>query len=67
LKLDVLQASTDTEIEAAFAGFSKLKASVMVIGADAFFSARSRLLAQLSMRYAVPAIYQNSEFTDAGG
>jgi putative tryptophan/tyrosine transport system substrate-binding protein len=67
LKLDVLQASTDTELEAAFAGFSKLKASVMVIGADAFFSARSRLLAQLSMRYAVPAIYQNSEFTDAGG
>jgi putative tryptophan/tyrosine transport system substrate-binding protein len=67
LKLDILRASTDAEIEAAFAGFSKLKAGVMVIGADAFFSSRSRLLAQLSMRYAVPTIYQNNEFTDAGG
>jgi putative tryptophan/tyrosine transport system substrate-binding protein len=67
LQVDVVRAGTDTEIEAAFAGFAHPKIGVMVIGADAFFSAKSQLLAELSRRYAVPAIYQTSEFTNAGG
>jgi putative ABC transport system substrate-binding protein len=67
LHVDVLRAGTDADIEAAFAGFAKLKAGVMVIGADAHFSARSELLAELSQRYAVPAIYQTDEFTNTGG
>jgi putative ABC transport system substrate-binding protein len=67
LRLDVLRAGTDAEIEAAFAGFARLKAGVLVIGADVFFSARSPLLAELSLRYAVPAIYQDNEFANAGG
>jgi putative tryptophan/tyrosine transport system substrate-binding protein len=67
LQLEILRAGTDAEIEGAFAGFAKLKAGVLVIGADGFFSARSVLLARLAMRYAVPAIYQNNEFTNAGG
>src|SRR3979490_915197 len=61
------RAGTDADIEAAFAGFAQLKAGVMVIGADAYFTARSQLLAELSQRYAVPAIYQTNEFTNAGG
>ena len=40
---------------------------IMLIGADAYFSARSRFLAELSQHYAVPAIYQTDEFTTAGG
>jgi putative tryptophan/tyrosine transport system substrate-binding protein len=67
LELHILRAGTETEIEAAFAGFSQLKAGVLVIGADAFFNAKSRLLAELSLRYAVPAIYEYTEFTSAGG
>ena len=67
MQVDVLRAGTDADIEAAFAGFAQLKAGVMVIAADAYFSARSQLLAELSQRYAVPAIYQTNEFTNAGG
>jgi ABC-type uncharacterized transport system substrate-binding protein len=67
LQLHILRASTEAEIEAAFAGFSALKAGVLVIGADAFFSAKSPLFAEFSLRYAVPAIYQNNEFANAGG
>jgi putative ABC transport system substrate-binding protein len=67
LRLDVLRAGTDAEIAAAFAGFAELKAGVLVIGADALFNGKSKLLAELSLRYAVPAIYQYAEFTDAGG
>jgi putative ABC transport system substrate-binding protein len=67
LRLDVLRAGTDAEIAAAFAGFAELKAGVLVIGADALFNSKSQLLAELSLRYNVPAIYQYGEFTDAGG
>jgi putative tryptophan/tyrosine transport system substrate-binding protein len=67
LQVDVLRAGTDADIEAAFAGFAQTKAGMMVVGADAYFSARSQLLAELSQRYAVPSIYQTNEFTNAGG
>jgi putative ABC transport system substrate-binding protein len=67
LQLHVLRAGTDAEIDAAFAGFAQLKAGALVIGADALFNSKSQLLAELSLRYAVPAIYQYSEFADAGG
>ena len=67
LKVEVVRGGSDAEIEAGFAGFAALKAGMMLIGADAYFSARSGFLAELSQRYAVPAIYQTNEFTSAGG
>jgi putative tryptophan/tyrosine transport system substrate-binding protein len=67
IQLHILRAGTDPEIETAFASFAQLKAGVLVIGGDAFFNSRSKLLAELASRYAVPAIYEYREFTDAGG
>jgi len=67
LKVHVLPAFTDAEIDAAFAGFARLKAGALVVGADALFNSKSQLLAELSLRYGVPAIYQYNEFADAGG
>ncbi len=67
LELHVQHAHSDAEIEAAFANFAQSKERVLVIGADAFFNSRSKQLADLSQRYALPAIFEHSEFTDAGG
>jgi putative ABC transport system substrate-binding protein len=67
LQFHVLRAGTDAEIDAAFARFAQLKAGVLVIGADALFNSKSQRLAELSLRYAVPAIYQYNEFANAGG
>jgi putative ABC transport system substrate-binding protein len=67
LQLHVLRAGSEPEITAAFAGFAQLKAGVLVIGGDAFFNSRSKMLAELSLHYAVPAIYEYLEFTEAGG
>lgn len=67
LQLHVLRASTDAEIDAAFAGFSMLKAGVLTIGTDAFFNGRTARLASLAVRFAVPTIYQYDEFTAGGG
>jgi putative ABC transport system substrate-binding protein len=67
LKLHILNASTEPEMEAAFAAFPSLDAGVLMIGTDAFFNARSRQLAALALQYKVPTIYQFHEFTAAGG
>ena len=37
------------------------------IGSDAFFTARSEQLAALAFRYAVPTVYENRRFVEAGG
>jgi putative ABC transport system substrate-binding protein len=56
LELHARRAHAETEIEAAFAEFAKSKERVLVIGADAYFNSRSKLLAELCQRYALPAI-----------
>jgi putative ABC transport system substrate-binding protein len=67
VQLHVVSATTDNEIDDAFASLAKLRAGGLVIGSDPFFSSRSERLASLAVRYAVPAIYQRREFAMAGG
>jgi putative ABC transport system substrate-binding protein len=67
VKLHVLQASTDGDLEGVFARASQLKAGGIVIGADAFFASRSKRLGALAARYAVPTIFAYREFAAAGG
>jgi putative ABC transport system substrate-binding protein len=67
LELHVLQASSEREIDAAFETLVRLRAGALVIGADAMFNSRSNQLAALTLRHAVPAIYQFREFVSAGG
>lgn len=67
LQLHILRAGTEAEIEAALADFPRQKAGVLLVGADAFFNAKSRLLAELLLRYSIPGIYEYTEFTSAGG
>jgi putative ABC transport system substrate-binding protein len=67
LQLHVLNASTEGDFDTAFATLVQLRASVLVIGGDAFFNTRSQQLAALALRHAVPAIYQYREFVAAGG
>lgn len=67
VELHAKRAHAESEIEAAFANFGKSKERVLVIGADAFFNSRSKLLAKLCQRYSIPAIFEHDEFTDAGG
>jgi ABC-type uncharacterized transport system substrate-binding protein len=67
LQLQVLRASTDSEIDHAFAAFLQRRAAVLVIGTDSFFNGQAERLAALTIRHSVPAIYQHGEFTAAGG
>jgi putative tryptophan/tyrosine transport system substrate-binding protein len=67
LELHILQASTEREIDAAFAALTRLRAGALVISPEAFFNSRSEQLAALTVRHAVPAIYTYREFAAAGG
>src|SRR5262245_13222487 len=67
LKLHVLHASTERDIEDAFATLAQLRANALVIGTDLFFTNRSKQLAALTARHAVPAIYHYRGFATAGG
>jgi ABC-type uncharacterized transport system substrate-binding protein len=67
VELHVLNASSERDIEEAFAKLAQLGAKGLVIGADAFFTSRTKLLAALATRYKVPAVYENRDFTAAGG
>jgi putative ABC transport system substrate-binding protein len=67
VRLPVLEASTESEIDAAFKGLAQLHADELVVGGDPFFSGRREQLVGLASRYAIPAIYAFREFPDAGG
>ncbi len=67
MQLPILKASTETEIDAAFASLLQLRAGALLVGADPFFFSRREQLVMLASRYAVPAIYQYPEFAASGG
>jgi putative tryptophan/tyrosine transport system substrate-binding protein len=67
VQLHVLSASTDRDFDPVFARLAQLRASALLIMPDVFFTTRAEQLAALSLRNAVPAIYEYRPFTAAGG
>jgi putative ABC transport system substrate-binding protein len=67
LQLSILNASTESEIDAAFAGVVDLKADGLIIAADPFFDTRREQLVAPAARYRIPTIYFEREFSMAGG
>ena len=67
LQFPVLNASTESEIEAAFATLIQLHAGGLISGSDPFFTSRREQIVALAARHRVPAIYQWREFTASGG
>jgi putative tryptophan/tyrosine transport system substrate-binding protein len=67
LQLHVLRASSDSELNTAFATLNQLRVGGLVIGSDAFFYTRVALLAELAAHHAVPAIFGFSGFPATGG
>jgi len=67
LQLAVLEASTESEIDAAFAGLVRRKVDALLINTDPFLLGQREKIVQLAARTNVPAIYFLSDFVDAGG
>jgi putative ABC transport system substrate-binding protein len=63
----ILEASTEGELDAAFATLTQRRASALVVSDDALFANRRAVLVALVARHAIPAIYGRREFAEAGG
>jgi len=67
LQIQVLNASTSREIDAAFATVVRERPDALFVGPGAFFNSRRIQLANLAARSGVPAIYPVRDNTEAGG
>jgi putative tryptophan/tyrosine transport system substrate-binding protein len=67
LQLQIFNASSEGEIDAAFAGFVQQRVKAVIVGADGFLSSRRDQLVGLAARHAIPAIYWLRELAVAGG
>jgi putative ABC transport system substrate-binding protein len=67
VRLHILKANSESEIDAAFATLVQLHVGALVLGTDPLFYSRREQLAALAARHAVPAISQWREFAEAGG
>jgi putative ABC transport system substrate-binding protein len=67
LELQIIQASNDDGLEAAFADMEKRRIGALVVSGDIFFNSRRDQIVALAARHAVPAIYEWRDFVTAGG
>ena len=67
VRLRILRASSDQEIDAAFEVVVRERIPALLVGADPYFDTRRDKIIGLAAQHAVPAMYQFREFAVAGG
>jgi putative ABC transport system substrate-binding protein len=67
MQIQVFNASTGREIDAAFAALVNERPDALFVGISPLFLSRRVQLAQLAARHAIPAIYQDRERAEVGG
>ena len=67
VKVQILKASTDREIDAAFVSLVQARTGALLVGGDVFFNSRIEHIVGLAARHAIPTMCQVPEFVVAGG
>jgi putative ABC transport system substrate-binding protein len=67
VKLQILKAGTDREIDAAFMNLVQARTGALLVSNDVFFNSRIEQLIALAARHAIPTMYSFREFVVAGG
>src|SRR5262245_8465695 len=67
LHIQVINASTSPEINAAFSSLDSNRPDALFVGGDGFFNSRRVQLVNLASRHALPAIYADRIFPEIGG
>jgi putative tryptophan/tyrosine transport system substrate-binding protein len=66
-QIHVVRASTEPEIDTAFATVAQQGAGALLVGGDPFFSSQRVKLVALAAHYKLPTIYNQSDFVEKGG
>jgi hypothetical protein len=67
LRIEVFNASTESEIDTAFAALSARRLGALLMANHPLFTTRRERIIALAARYAVPTMYVEREFASAGG
>ncbi len=67
LQIQILNASTISEIDAAFARLARERPDALFVAPDGFFGARAVQFATLTAHYNIPATYSQRRYVSAGG
>jgi putative tryptophan/tyrosine transport system substrate-binding protein len=67
LRIELIEADSELNLEAAFAAIVQRRAGALIVGADGLFASRREQLTALAARHAVPTMYFQREFVTAGG
>jgi putative ABC transport system substrate-binding protein len=62
-----MHASSERDIETAFASFAQQRINAVLVAGDSFFLSRRDQLIAAAARHAIPTSYQLREFVAAGG
>jgi putative tryptophan/tyrosine transport system substrate-binding protein len=66
-RVEILQARTDRDIDAAFARLIDLQAHALIVAPNSLFVTQADHLIALAARHAIPTLYWRREFAQAGG
>jgi putative ABC transport system substrate-binding protein len=66
-RLLALQASSQSEVERAFASAIRDRTDALLISADPFFTTRRHQIVALAARHGLPVVYPWKEYTEVGG
>jgi len=67
LRIEVINASTESEIDTAFAAMSAHRLGALLMANNPLFTTRRERIIALAARYAVATMYVQREFANAGG
>jgi putative ABC transport system substrate-binding protein len=66
-QIHILRASSERELDMAFATLAPSRAGALLVGSDPYFNSRRDQIIALAARHVIPAIYEWREFAMAGG
>jgi putative ABC transport system substrate-binding protein len=66
-RIEILQASSEREIDMAFGSLIEMRADALVVAPHALFASHVHQLVALAARHAIPTLYWRREFAEAGG
>ena len=67
LRIQVFNASTESEIDTAFAALIARRPGALLLANNPMFTTRRKRIIELAARYAMPTLYVQREFADSGG